>query len=71
MDAGLLAAQDWCFVYPDDDVDSLWRRALAPMGLRLLVDVVEQIRKTGSAPAWKQDPKAATYAPKLREVAES
>jgi methionyl-tRNA formyltransferase len=71
MDAGLLAAQDWCFVYPEDDVNSLWRRALAPMGLRLLMDVVELIKKNGAAPAWKQDPKAATYAPQERPVTSS
>ncbi|HZB36765.1 MAG TPA: formyltransferase family protein, partial [Beijerinckiaceae bacterium] len=40
MDEGPIAAQEWCFVYPDDDAGSLWRRALAPMGLRLLVKVV-------------------------------
>jgi methionyl-tRNA formyltransferase len=68
MDAGLLAAQDWCFVYPDDDAGSLWRRALGPMGLRLLTQVVEHIEKHGEAPAWEQDPKAATYAPALREA---
>jgi methionyl-tRNA formyltransferase len=68
MDAGLLAAQDWCFVYPDDDAGSLWRRALGPMGLRLLTQVVDHIGKHGEAPAWEQDPKAATYAPALREA---
>ncbi len=66
MDAGLLAAQDWCFVYPDDDANTLWRRALAPMGLRLLTEVVAHIDRHGTAPAWEQDPKAATYAPSLR-----
>jgi methionyl-tRNA formyltransferase len=65
MDAGLLAAQDWCFVYPDDDANTLWRRALAPMGLRLLTEVVAHIDRHGSAPAWEQDPKAATHAPAL------
>ena len=68
MDAGLLAAQDWCFVYPDDDAGTLWRRALGPMGLRLLMQVVEHIDDHGEAPAWEQDPKAATYAPALREA---
>jgi len=33
MDEGAIAAQDWCFVYDDDDAKTLWRRALAPMGL--------------------------------------
>jgi methionyl-tRNA formyltransferase len=69
IDAGLIAAQDWCFVYPDDDANSLWRRALAPMGLRLLTEVVEQIDRHGFAEAREQDPKAVTYAPALKEPA--
>ena len=69
LDAGLIAAQDWCFVYPDDDAGSLWRRALAPMGLRLLMEVIGHIEEHGSAPAWEQDPKAVTYAPALKEPA--
>ena len=69
IDAGLIAAQDWCFVYPDDDANSLWRRALAPMGLRLLMDVIEQVDRRGFAEAHEQDRKAVTYAPALKEAA--
>jgi methionyl-tRNA formyltransferase len=65
MDEGPIAAQDWCFVYPDDDAGSLWRRALAPMGLRLLMKVVDDIETRGYADAVEQDPKAVTYAPAL------
>ena len=65
MDAGALAAQDWCFVYPDDDARSLWQRALAPMGLRLLMKVVHDIETRGHADAWEQDPKAVTLAPQV------
>ncbi|HEX2725000.1 MAG TPA: formyltransferase family protein [Beijerinckiaceae bacterium] len=70
IDAGLIAAQDWCFVYPDDDANSLWRRALAPMGLRLLMDVIEQVDQRGYAEAHEQDRKAVTYAPALKEPAD-
>ncbi len=66
MDAGPLAAQDWCFVYPGEDAGSLWRRALAPMGLRLLAQVVEYIDIFGRAEARAQDERAATYAPALK-----
>ena len=66
MDEGAVAAQDWCFVYPDDDAGSLWRRALAPMGLRLLAQVVDDIATKGFAEAREQDPKAVTYAPALK-----
>jgi methionyl-tRNA formyltransferase len=69
LDGGLIAAQDWCFVYSDDDAASLWRRALAPMGLRLLVEVVEHIEQHGSAEAREQDPRAVTFAPALKEAA--
>ncbi len=69
LDGGLIAAQDWCFVYPDDDAGSLWRRALAPMGLRLLTQVVEHIDRHGRAEAREQDPKAVTYAPAMHEPA--
>lgn len=65
MDAGALAAQDWCFVYPEDDAASLWRRALAPMGLRLLMKVVHDIETRGYADAVEQDPRAVTLAPHL------
>jgi methionyl-tRNA formyltransferase len=65
MDAGALAAQDWCFVYPEDDAGSLWRRALAPMGLRLLMKVVTDIEERGYADALEQDPRAVTLAPAI------
>lgn len=68
MDEGAIAAQDWCFVYPDDDAGTLWRRALAPMGLRLLMKVVEDIETRGYADAVEQDPKAVTYAPALKSA---
>lgn len=68
MDEGAIAAQDWCFVYPDDDAGSLWRRALAPMGLRLLMKVVDDIETKGHADAIEQDPKAVTFAPALKSA---
>lgn len=69
MDAGALAAQDWCFVYPDDDAASLWRRALAPMGLRLLAKVVAQAAATGAVESAPQDAKAVTLAPAIAVTA--
>jgi methionyl-tRNA formyltransferase len=71
MDEGAIAAQEWCFVYPDDDAGSLWRRALAPMGLRLLMKVINDIDTRGFADAIEQDPKAVTYAPLLKVAAEA
>ena len=66
MDGGALALQDWCFVYPDDDAASLWRRELGPMGLRLIREVLGVIDRDGTAPARPQDPRAATLAPALK-----
>lgn len=66
MDGGAIAAQDWCFVYPDDDAASLWRRALGPMGLRLIREVLATIDRDGRAPATPQDPRAATLAPAIK-----
>jgi methionyl-tRNA formyltransferase len=71
MDGGAIAAQEWCFVYPDDDAASLWRRALAPMGLRLLMRVIDQIEERGYADAAPQDEKAATAAPMLADASDT
>ena len=69
MDAGAIAAQDWCFVRPGEDAGSLWRRALAPMGLRLLGEVIDHIDVHGYAEAREQDESAATLAPSLAQTA--
>ncbi|MGQ7791257.1 formyltransferase family protein [Faunimonas sp. B44] len=69
MDAGALAAQDWCFVYPGEDAGELWRRALAPMGLRLLTEVVDFVAEHGYCVARPQDERAVTYAPMIKEEA--
>jgi methionyl-tRNA formyltransferase len=42
-DTGAIAAQDFCHVLPDDTPESLWRRELAPMGLKLLGNVIGQV----------------------------
>lgn len=67
-DAGAVAAQDWCFVRPGEGVRELWERALAPLGLRLLAQVVRHARDTGTLPAHTQDPAFATRAPMLRKT---
>jgi methionyl-tRNA formyltransferase len=67
MDAGAIAAQDWCFVKRGESARDLWERALAPMGLRLLVDVLRHVRKHGDLPARLQDEQFATKAPMLRK----
>ena len=63
MDAGPLAAQDWCFVKKDETARALWERALAPMGLRLLREVVLKAAQTGEIAAIPQQEEFATLAP--------
>src|SRR3954471_7279212 len=65
MDAGAIAAQDWCFVRSGETARELWERALAPMGLRLLGEVIEHASAHRSLPAKPQDEQFATNAPSL------
>src|SRR5262245_34846582 len=67
-DAGAIAAQDWCFVGRGDTARDLWERELAPMGLRLLAQVVRHAREHGVLPARGQDPRFATKAPMLKKA---
>ncbi len=65
MDAGAIAAQDWVFVKKGETARQLWERALAPLGLRLLAEVIEYGKTHNSLPAKPQDEEFATNAPKL------
>jgi methionyl-tRNA formyltransferase len=67
MDAGAIAAQDWCFVRKGETARELWERALAPMGLDLLTRVVRDAAASGKLPATPQDEQFATRAPVIRD----
>jgi methionyl-tRNA formyltransferase len=67
MDAGPIAAQDWCFVRKGETARELWERALAPLGLDLILKVLHEIRATGKLPAHPQDEQFATKAPMLSD----
>ncbi len=41
MDAGAIAAQEWCFVKKGETARELWERALAPLGQKLLGEVID------------------------------
>src|ERR1700712_1089091 len=41
MDSGAIAAQDWVFVRKGETARELWERALAPLGQKLLADMVD------------------------------
>ena len=65
MDAGAIAAQDWVFVKKGETARELWERALAPLGLRLLGEVIDYGKVNGALPAKPQDEQFATKAPNL------
>jgi methionyl-tRNA formyltransferase len=65
MDAGAIAAQEWCFVKKGETARELWERALAPLGLKLLAEVIDYAKAHKSLPARPQDEQFATNAPSL------
>lgn len=64
VDGGPVAARDWCFIRPDDNAVSLWRRELQPMGMRLINDTLNDIRN-GVLIREPQDHKLATWEPSM------
>jgi len=65
MDAGAIAAQEWCFVKKGETARELWERALAPLGLKLLAEVIDHAIVHNALPATPQDEQFATQAPSL------
>jgi methionyl-tRNA formyltransferase len=65
MDAGAIAAQEWLFVKKGETARELWERALAPLGQKLLGDVIDYARTNNTLPAKPQDEEYATKAPGL------
>jgi methionyl-tRNA formyltransferase len=67
MDAGAIAAQEWVFVRKGETARQLWERALAPLGQKLLGDVIDYAKTHKNLPARPQDEEFATNAPNLPE----
>src|SRR5215211_8347977 len=65
MDAGAIAAQDWVFVRKGETARELWERALAPLGQKLLGEVIDYAKVHKALPAKPQDEQFATSAPNL------
>ena len=63
MDAGAIAAQEWCFVKKGETARELWERALAPLGQKLLGEVIDYAKTHNTLPAKPQDEQFATKAP--------
>jgi methionyl-tRNA formyltransferase len=67
MDAGAIAAQEWCFVKKGETARELWERALAPLGQKLLAEVIDYAKVHNALPAKPQDDQFATKAPSLSQ----
>jgi methionyl-tRNA formyltransferase len=67
MDAGAIAVQEWCFVKKGETARELWERALAPLGQKLLGEVIDYATAHDNLPAKPQDEQFATQAPSLSE----
>ena len=67
MDSGAIALQEWCFVKKGETARELWERALAPLGQKLLGEVIDYAKSHKTLPAKPQDEQFATLAPKLSE----
>jgi methionyl-tRNA formyltransferase len=67
MDAGAIAAQEWVFVKKGETARQLWERALAPLGQKLLGEMIDYAKIHNSLPAKPQDEEFATNAPSLSE----
>jgi len=65
MDAGAIAVQEWCFVKKGETARELWERALAPLGQKLLAEVIDYAKAHNSLPARAQEEQFATRAPAL------
>ena len=65
MDAGAIAAQEWCFVKKGETARELWERALAPLGQTLLARVIDYAKTYNELPSKPQDEQFATKAPAL------
>lgn len=62
-DTGPVLVQDWCHIRSDDTAQLLWRRELAPMGLRLFSRALAMLDAGVECKGRPQDPDLATWEP--------
>lgn len=62
VDAGPIAAQDWCWVRPGTTADELWRNQLFELGVELFREVLQDL-SAGTIVAVPQDEDIATWEP--------
>lgn len=63
MDGGDILAQDYVFIRPGDDAETLWRRDLSPLGVHLLAETVARVPNEGYLIGKPQDETLATFEP--------
>src|SRR5258708_39910373 len=67
VDAGAIAIQEWCFVRKGETARELWERALAPLGQKLLAEVIDYATTHKTLPSKPQAEQLATRAAKLTD----
>ena len=65
MDGGEVLAQQHVFIQPGDTAEELWRRDLAPLGVRLLASTVAAFAERGYQHGAAQDEALATWEPSI------
>ncbi len=65
MDGGDILAQTHVLIRPGDTAEELWRRDLAPLGVRLLTDTVVRFAQEGYVIGTPQDESLATWEPSI------
>ena len=65
MDGGEILAQEHVFIRPGDTARELWERDLAPLGHRLLCEVVARFASEGYVHGQAQDEALATWEPSI------
>ncbi len=65
MDGGAVLAQQHVFIEKGDTAAELWRRDLAPLGVRLLAEAVARFERDGFVPGHEQNESLATWEPSI------
>ena len=66
VDTGPIARQEWCHVDPDWSAGDLWREALFPLGIRVILDTLADL-DAGHLPWTPQDERFATVEPAIEK----
>jgi methionyl-tRNA formyltransferase len=62
-DTGPIEAQGFCHILPGETPAELWRRALAPLGVRLLTEATVALARGKPPNGAPQDERLATFEP--------